>query len=188
MRKVKHVLRWALVGLTLSGLWQGSIAALAAGKAWLAPILVERAWAAGVEGPVHPPWPWADGRPAGLIEAPRQNVVRHVLSDASMRMLAFGPVAVNTQAGQVYFGHNDTHFAFLRHLRKNDTLFITREDRIKRPYRIADFQVMEEDAIRVPLQEGNGNDRVVLVTCYPFDALITNSSQRYVVTALAMPE
>ena len=24
---------------------------------WLAPILVERAWAAGVEGPVHPPWP-----------------------------------------------------------------------------------------------------------------------------------
>jgi len=188
MRKLLHASRWVLVGLTLTGLWQGGTAALAAGKAWLAPILVERAWAAGAEGSVHPPWPGADGKPAGLIEAPRQGIVRYVLSDASMRMLAFGPVAVKTQAGEVYFGHNDTHFAFLRHLRKNDSLFITGDDRVRRAYRIIDFQVTEEDAIRVPLEEGNDHDRVVLVTCYPFDALITNSSQRYVVTALAMPE
>lgn len=177
-----------ILGLAVAGFWHGGIAAVAAGKAWLAPILIERAWQAGADGPVRPPWPWADGRPQGVIEAPDQGIVRYVLSDASMRMLAFGPVAIKTEAGSVYFGHNDTHFSFLENLEKSDVLLITDADRVRRSYQITDLRIVEEDAIRIPIDEAADNHRVVLITCYPFDALISQSSQRYVVTALAMQD
>lgn len=176
-----------VASLVLFGLWQGGTAALSAGKAWLAPILIERAWAAGETGPVLPPWPWADGRPEGVIEAPAQQVTRYVLSDASMRMLAFGPVSLQTEAGRVFFGHNDTHFSFLESLEQGDVLHVTGDDRVRRSYQVTGFDIVEEDAIRLPVDESGGYGQVVLITCYPFDALISQSSQRYVVTALAMP-
>lgn len=188
MPERRRFFRWMILGLAVVGLWQGGTGAVAAGKAWLAPILIERTWAAGADGPLKPPWPWADGKPHGVIEAPGQGIVRYVLSDASMRMLAFGPVAVKTEAGRVYFGHNDTHFSFLKTLEENDVLQITDSDRVRRSYRITDLRIAEEDAIRVPIDEAGEKRRVVLITCYPFDALISQSSQRYVVTALAMPD
>ncbi|MEQ9491751.1 MAG: sortase [Alphaproteobacteria bacterium] len=188
MSRIRYALRWFIVGLSLAGIWQGGIAALAAGKAWLAPILVERAWLAAGDGPPRPPWPGADGRPAGLIEVPDRGIIRHVLSDASMRMLAFGPVAIKTDAARTYFGHNDTHFSFLRHLKKNDVVLVTGDDRVRRSYKVTDLRVAEEDAIRLPLDETDAEDRVVLITCYPFDASVSHSSQRYVVTAMAMQE
>ena len=187
MPKPVLILRWFVAILVLVGLWQSGIAALSAGKAWLAPVLIERAWAAGETGPVSPPWPWADGRPEAVIEAPALEVKRYVLSDASMRMLAFGPVSLQTEAGRVFFGHNDTHFSFLQTLEHGDVLQVTGGDRVRRSYQVTGFEIMEEDAIRLPVDESGGYGQVVLITCYPFDARISQSSQRYVVTALAMP-
>ena len=58
-------------------------------KAELAQWLIERSWKSG--GRV-PPWPWADTRPAAVLEAPAHGVRLLVLEGNSSRNLAFGPV------------------------------------------------------------------------------------------------
>ena len=73
--------------------------ALAAHAAWipvkaqLAQWLIERSWETGLAGGTAPaPWPWADTRPAALLEAPAHGVRLFVLEGNSGRNLAFGPV------------------------------------------------------------------------------------------------
>ncbi|MEJ2385113.1 MAG: class GN sortase [Xanthomonadales bacterium] len=165
--------------------------ALAAHAAWipvkaqLAQWLIERSWASGLaSGHAPPPWPWADTRPAALLDVPAHDVRLFVLEGNSGRNLAFGPVfADGTAQGRdrVVSGHRDTHFRFLQELRRGDRI------RLQRGAESAWYVVSQTDVIDSRTHDlviDPGLDRLSLVTCYPFDSPSAGGPLRYVVTAL----
>jgi sortase A len=181
-----------LLGLVCVSVWQAGEAAYIQAKAWMAQRLIAAAWdrslAAGV---ATKPWPWADTWPVARLEAPRQGAAVMVLAGASGRTLAFGPGHVDgtplpgDSGNAVVSGHRDTHFAFLRDLRSGDTLLVhSARGRVQR-YLVSGIEVVRSKDVRVLIDAGD--DRLTLVTCYPFDSPLPGGSLRYVVVAMRAP-
>ncbi len=162
-------------------------------KAWLAPPLIERAWHRSVAAGGQPvrPWPWADTWPVARLHAPGQGVERLVLAGDSGNALAFGPgyslasAPLGSEGLAVIGGHRDTHFAFLRRLRDGELLRLQLPDGQWRDYRVTDSRVA--DVRHESLALSPGAERLLLVTCYPFDALRPGGPLRYVVEAHPAP-
>lgn len=163
--------------------WAGGGAALQVGKAWLAPVLIKRAWAVAHDNgeTAGPPWPWADTRPVLRLTVPRLHVDRYILDGANGRALAFGPVLSRPGGVPVVFGHRDTHFAFLESIRVGDRLLVQTVNGPPVAYRVQEIAVRDQDDIAIV---SNGADApLVLVTCYPFHALDPGGPLRYVLLA-----
>jgi len=157
-------------------------------KACLAQVLLERAWQhAQTDGRAARPWPWADTTPIARLRVARLGVERIVLEGDSGRTLAFGPGWAPSSARpgapgvSVISAHRDTHFAFLRELRRGDDI-VVESARGTRRYRVAALRVEDSRDGAVALR-GDG-DGLVLVTCWPFDAIAPGGPLRYVVSAL----
>ena len=172
----------ALIGLILFG--QG---AYIHAKALLAQVLLERAFEKTITtGREIKPWSWADTWPVARIEVKRIGAHAIVLAGSSGQALAFGPghVERTPNAGErgiaVYSAHRDTHFAFLKHVTIGDEIEVTRNDGRHFRYRVDGTSVVRFDASGIdPLADGY---RLVLSTCWPFDAL-TSGPDRYLVHA-----
>ena len=175
--------------LVLIGLYQLSGAALIKAKAWLAPVLVERAWqqtlATGVAG--VKPWPWADTWPVARLRVPGRGVDQLVLAGDSGNALAFGPghalasAPLGSGGLAVIGGHRDTHFAFLRLLEPGELLHLELPDGSLSRYQAAAAHIV--DTRRETLRRDSGADALLLVTCFPFDALTNGGPQRYTLLA-----
>jgi sortase A len=175
--------------LVLAGGQQLAAAGMIKAKAWLAPILIERAWEKSLAqggSPVRP-WPWADTWPVARLRAPALGLERLVLAGDSGNALAFGPGHANASAQlgtgglAVIGGHRDTHFTFLQHLSLGATLQLQLPDGSWRDYHVETREVVDASAHALSPQAGE--ERLLLVTCYPFDALRANGPLRYVVGA-----
>ena len=174
-----------LIGI---GLWHTGSAGYIHAKAWLAQVLLERAWTATLAGETHVrPWPWADTWPIARLHVPALGVDRIVLAGASGRTLAFGPGHLDgtappgAEGHAVLSGHRDTHFRFLERLAEGSDLRVQRPDGTWRDYRVTATEVI--DARRARLADGDGTAALTLVTCYPFDAVRPGGPLRYVVFA-----
>ena len=179
----------ALVVLVL-GAWQLGQGAWIQAKAWLAQGLIAHAWSSTLDGARDvKPWRWADTWPVAKLSVPRLGIERFVLAGADGAALPFGPGHMHGTAlpgapgNSVLGGHRDTHFAFLRHLRRGDALVVERPDGARMSYRVASTDVLDRREIWVAKQDGTS--RLTLVTCYPFDALMAGGPLRYVVVAIA---
>ena len=154
-------------------------------KAELAQWLIERSWRQVVAGGEYTrPWPWADTRPAAILEMPGHGIRLVVLEGNSGRNLAFGPVFGDGTADSgdvVISGHRDTHFRFLENLEPGDHLKLTRKDGVKL-FEIVQTDIVDSSTTQMLMDPGM--DRVSLVTCYPFDTPAAGGPLRYVVTAL----
>lgn len=158
-------------------------------KAELAQVLLEHAWQQALANGGNPqPWPWADTTPVARIGIARLGVEQIVLSGDSGRTLAFGPgwAPSSTPPGAhglvVISAHRDTHFAFLRKLVQGDSVMLdTRQG--SRRYRVSATQIV--DVRHDMLPAADAADGLLLVTCYPFDALVPGGPLRYVVSAVA---
>ncbi len=165
---------------TLQALWIPAKAAL--GQA-----LLEHSWQELQAGnPGVKPWPWADTHAIALLEVPRLEIRQVLLSGASPRNLAWGPVWFtlngNHVSGDVVVsGHRDTHFSFLQHLQAGDELLLSTEAQQIR-YEIVQLEIV--DSRTATLNPLSDTRRLTLVTCYPFDALQAGGPLRYVVTAV----
>jgi len=175
----------ALLCIVLAA-WQFGAWGWIEAKAWLAAGLIEHSWAATLDGagPVRP-WPWADTWPVARLVAPRAGVERLVLHGASGRTLAFGPAWDSASAppgdpGLVLIsGHRDTHFRFLAELRAGDLLHL--EHRTGRAvYRIEESSVLDTRIEQI-VDRGD-DDRLLLVTCWPFGTLAPRGPLRYLVS------
>ncbi len=173
--------------LTAAGLVLFGQGAWIHAKAMLAQILLDRAFAETIKTG-HPvkPWSWADTWPVARIAVPRIGAQAIVLHGASGQALAFGPGHVDQtpDAGEpgvaVYSAHRDTHFRFLKDVRVGDDIRITRGDGKVFRYRVTGTAIVRYDASGIdPLAAGT---RVVLSTCWPFDA-VTSGPLRYLVYA-----
>lgn len=158
------------------------------GKAWLAQLLIERAWQRALAGESAPkPWPWADTWPVARLDAPAHGVSLFVLAGSSGRTLAFGPghqpgsALPGTRGNSVVGGHRDTHLAFLEKIRLGDRLQIQRADGRRVDYRVAQLDVLDKRDTWVA--RNDGERRLTLVTCWPFDAIQPGGAERYVVIA-----
>lgn len=138
---------------------------------------------------VHKPWPWADHWPVARLIFPARQKDLVVLEGDTGNVLAFAPGhAVGSGLGGddravVISGHRDTHFRFLADLVPGETVELeTLAGR--RAYRVDSAAVIDSRTGRIPLDGQSG--RLLLVTCYPFDALRPGGPLRYVVTAAAV--
>ena len=157
-------------------------------KAELAQHLLNRAWDRAAAGdPEAKPWPWADTHPVARLALPGGGEPLTVLAGASGRTLAFAPALMDGSAepgaagASVIAGHRDTHFRRLATLAIGDEVVVERPDGTSLTYEVTALDVV--DSRRAQLRLDADESIVVLVTCWPFDAVAVGGDWRYVVTA-----
>ncbi|HRO88852.1 MAG TPA: class GN sortase, partial [Chiayiivirga sp.] len=157
-------------------------------KAALAQVLVDRAFERALDGdPDARPWPWADTRPVARLRLADGGRSLVVLAGASGRNLAFGPahdpasVLPGEPGNSLISGHRDTHFRGLARLRPGDRIAIERADGRRLEFIVAALQVVDSRRTRIALD--GDVPRLILATCYPFDAVDPGGPLRFVVTA-----
>ena len=177
-----------MVCLLAVGLWQIGEGSWIYAKARLAQLLLQRAWSRTLAGEANvKPWPWADTWPVARLMVPSRHIDLIVLEGAYGRMLAFGPGRLESgstlrESGPIILtGHRDTHFRFVKRLRKGDQLVLQSKSGEYTSYRIREMRVVEAATGLIPMREDGPG--LVLVTCYPFDSPIPGGPLRYVVTA-----
>lgn len=177
------------VTLIITGCWFLGQSAYIHAKAWLAQALIENAWSNVNHGEHQAkPWSWADTWPVARLQVPRLDIDLYVLAGDSGRTLAFGPGHNFASARPGAIGHSiisahrDTHFSFLKDLQKNDEIIIQTPDR-KISYKVDSTWITHKDQASFPREDLHSN--LHLVTCYPFDTMITGGSERYIVSASA---
>lgn len=160
-------------------------------KAVLAQWLLERSWQARLtDGGTHAPWPWADTWAVARLHAPSLGIRQVVLAGDDGRALAFGPgwarasAAPGQRGTTVISGHRDTHFAWLAQLRAGDMLELETRDG-RRRYQVRGTRIADSRHEHLTLDDDG--DRLVLVTCWPFDAVPPGGPLRWVVEAQPLP-
>jgi sortase A len=184
-----RLLAAAALLMLAAGIWCIGGAAWMQGKAVLAQVLIQRAWATNVDDgkPHERPWSWADTTPVGRLEFVRQRRSMIVLAGDSGRILAFGPghrtgsALPGASGNSVISAHRDTHFAVLRNVRIGDLVRVENIEGHTVSYRIDALDVVDEHDLSVT--EQRGSDQLTLVTCWPFDAIAPGGPWRYVATA-----
>ena len=199
-KQIRNLATILIVLLFSASLWQLAAANWIQGKAIVAQHLLNRSWnetlisskPLDANQPVmHKPWPWADTWPVAKLIVPQYGIEQIILAGDSGSSLAFGPgyslasARPNTTGTTMISGHRDTHFGFLKNLKLNDILLIQTADSTV-SYRIIDIQIVDSQLFS--LQPDSHEKNLVLVTCYPFDALTAGGTSRYLVYASAIPK
>jgi sortase A len=193
IRPTSRAVAALMVCLLTIGLWQVGEGSWIYAKAGLAQLLLQRAWSRTLAGAAHvKPWPWADTWPIARLVVPSLGIDQIVLEGAYGRTLAFGPGHLESEDGLddsgtiILTGHRDTHFQFLKRLTQHDEIVIETVSGKNRRYLIRDIQIV--DSRKAFIRLGPGADRLILVTCYPFDAIAAGGPLRYVVIAESKEE
>ncbi len=179
-----------IVLLLLLAMQQLAQAGMIKAKAHLAPLLIERAWAASLSlgnGAPVKPWPWADTWPVARLQLPDYGVDQLVLAGDSGNVLAFGPghtlasAPLGSAGLAVIGGHRDTHFAFAGRVQTGAEIRLQLATGEQRLYEVGAVGVV--DSRRQPLAPAESAAGLLLVTCYPFDALAVGGPLRYLIEA-----
>ncbi|MBA4740993.1 MAG: class GN sortase [Burkholderiales bacterium] len=186
--RTRHLLLVVFVSLALWHLFEGGYIHA---KAWLAQQLIHNAWLESKNNSkTQRPWPGADTHPIARLTAKDGKVDLVVLSGTSGRTLAFGPghmdgtVPPGKFGNVVLSGHRDTHFDFLKHLNLGDQISLETRSGSTKWYEVINTEVVHQNDIQVALDAGD--DRLTLITCYPFDAVVPGGPMRYAVVARAL--
>lgn len=160
-------------------------------KAVLAQVLLDEAWQESLtSGERVRAWSWSDTWPVARLSVPSQEVDLIVLEGGHGASLPFAPGHLAGSALPGYEGisvlvaHRDTHFSFLAALNKEESINITRNDGKMVSYRVTSSRII--DTRKEGMKIGSMNSQLVLVTCYPFDAIESGTPYRYVVIADAV--
>jgi sortase A len=185
------MIKLTIIGLLLLGGWQFGSGSYIYAKAEVAQYLMADAWVKTREGNYGAkPWPWADTWPVARLTSKRHDIDLTILHGSDLRTLAFGPGhMVNTplpgdRGNSVVGGHRDTHFAFLQQVRVGDVFTVETHDQRLVQYQVDEVAIVDHNEVE-PVLDQSGN-RLTLVTCYPFEALVSGGPLRYVVVAKAV--
>jgi len=175
------------------GFWELGHGAWIHAKAWLAQLLLQRAWERTLRGEAAAkPWPWADTWPVARLRVPGHGVDLIVLSGVSGRTLALGPGHAPDSAlpgalgTEIVTAHRDTHFRFLERVRRGDEVFVEAPGGLIVRFLVQELSVV--DSRSAVIRGDPSAAALVLMTCYPFDAFVAGGPLRYVVTARADDE
>ncbi|WP_101756900.1 class GN sortase [Oceanicoccus sp. KOV_DT_Chl] len=160
-------------------------------KAQLAQQLIGYAWEQSLRTGLNvKPWPWADTWPVAKLQSEQLANDLYILKGAQGNALAFGPgwldesVQPNQPGTKIVAAHRDTHFRFLHRLKNNDVLTLINKQGLSARYLVESTEVM--DSVNEQLVVDKQLEQLLLITCYPFDAIEAGGPQRYIVRA--MPE
>jgi sortase A len=184
-------LRVLAVALAAVGAWQVGHGAWIHVKARVAQHLLQRAWVRTLAGESDvKPWPWADTWPVARLRVPAHGADLIVLDGVSGRTLAWGPGHADGSARPgapgtaIISGHRDTHFRFLEYLQAGDELIVDTPGRPPARFRVRQARVVDARTAVIGRAD-DGTAALVLLTCYPFDAIRPGGPLRYVVAAEA---
>lgn len=159
-------------------------------KAKVAQLLIHQAWQKQLSMPnaSFAPWPWADMHPVARLQLPSGDDWI-VLSGAQGESLAFGPghlVSTNTPGNgfSVIGGHRDTHFHSLKNISIGQEIRLQTQQGLWQHYRIKSVDIVN---IKHSPLLSELEHQLVLVTCYPFHGVQSNTQQRFVVRAVPIP-
>jgi sortase A len=160
-------------------------------KAVIAQELLERSWKQTLEhGSPIQPWPWADHWPVAQLKLPRTTSELIVLSGDRGSSLAFAP-GWNTKSAKpgeqgvtVISGHRDTHFKRLKDTEIGDLIDIVTTQGETVNYQVKTIEVVDSRVATINTEQSG--QALVLVTCYPFDAVVAGGPLRYVIMAEIM--
>jgi len=171
----------------------GSSAYWMKAKSVLGQHLLNQAWnKASRTGEAHKAWPWADTWPVARLTVANTSKSLVVLEGTSGEAMAFGPGRVTESsltAGKGSFaiaGHRDSHMSFLQDVKNGDVLILESLDNAKTEYTVVEQHILNSET--QPLSVPQNLHALVLITCYPFNALQTGGPLRYVVIAQPLPE
>jgi sortase A len=179
--------RWLALLLLAGSAWLFAGAAVIHGKAQVAQWLIAHAWRQNAGSAPARPWPWADTWPVAELTVPSLGKTQYVLHGTSGQALAFGPgldpggAAPGEPGVMLLAGHRDTHFAWLASVAPGTELRLTDRAGDLRVYEVVRTRILDS---RVGPLEAGRHDGLVLVTCFPFDAVAPGGPLRYVVEAL----
>ena len=172
----RHLLL-GVVGILLGALaaWQLGSGALIHARAWVGQALLEQAWARQQDGAdPAPAWPGASTWPVARLEFPGKEVDRLVLEGSDGPSLAWGPgrmrraAPVNGSGRVIIAAHRDTHFRFLEFVEPGEQAVLTDSAGGRRAWEVQSTRVVDSREKRLELD--SADDRMTLVTCYPFNA------------------
>lgn len=179
-----------LAGVAI-GLWQVGQGGWIYAKALLAQHMLQRAWARTLAGEREVrPWPWADTWPVARLRVPVHGIDLIVLDGVSGRTLAFGPGHAGGSARPgapgtaIVSGHRDTHFRFLQRVTPGEEIVVETPGRPAVRFHVREATVVDARTAVIG-SAGDGTVALVLLTCYPFDAVNPGGPLRYVVAAEA---
>jgi sortase A len=186
-----RALRALALALAAVGIWQAGHGVWIYAKARLAQHLLQRAWTRTVAGEQDVrPWPWADTWPVARLRVPAHGIDLIVLDGVSGRTLAFAPGHASGSARPgaagtaIVSGHRDTHFAFLARVQPGDEVIVDTPGNPPAYFRVRETSVVDSRTAVIRRAE-DGGAGLVLLTCYPFDAIRPGGPLRYVVAAEA---
>lgn len=122
-----------------------------------------RQWAACKNSPepAQPGEPVAWMTLPGLISSP-------VLSGADKSSLSLSPCAETIGKATVIMAHRDTHFHNLKNARPGTPVHLELRNGKQKDYRLTDHLIVDADRAEQTLLDYSGEDRLILLTCYPF--------------------
>ena len=194
MISLSRGMRWLSTLLICAGLWQLGGGTWLLLKAELAQYLISDSWQRQLSsGEIHKPWPWADTWPVAQLKLGEDKPLV-VLQGISGQALAFGPgmyeTAPNSAGGEtgaplaIIAAHRDTHFRGLKRLHPGMPVQLQGRDGRWHSFRVQSTQVVDSRTGALPeFTQENAAPGLILVTCYPFDAVDAGGPLRYVVYA-----
>ncbi len=175
----------ALIAFTA---WQWGHAGMIQAKAWLAPILISRAWTeTRTHGINVKPWPWADTWPVARLSVPSLDIDQYVLAGTNGAALPFGPghMSGSAEPGSngtiVIAGHRDTHFGFLPRVQPGTQVRLETADGRHATYVVAEKSLV--DTRKEDLVLSADATELLLITCEPNSTFSTRGPWRLVVRA-----
>ena len=157
-------------------------------KARVAQLLLQYAWYKTImTGEDQLPWRSFDGFPVLRLTIPRYEVDQIVLAGTSGQSLFFGPAfhkeskLPGSGGTTVLSSHRDSHGIYIKQLKKGDIIKL--QDRFQEwhTYTIDDFVILNVKTDTITTT--NAKEVLLIITCYPFNALTSGTPLRYVVSA-----
>ncbi|WP_426357910.1 class GN sortase [Pseudocolwellia sp. HL-MZ19] len=162
-------------------------------KAWLSQELIAYSWeVTQTTKEPSPPWPWADTTAIAKMDIERLNKSMVLLKGTDPTTLAFSAgvmhqySTLSSNRPFVIAGHRDTHFSFLQDVQMEDVIKLGDINGNTQRYRVESIEIIDSD--KTPLLLDMGEPELLLITCYPFNAMRAGGSLRYVVKAKKLNE
>ena len=158
-------------------------------KARVAQILLQYSWHKTLTtGKNYQPWPSFDGTSILLLEIPNHNISQIVLKgNSSGQSLAFGPsldensFLPHEQKVTIISTHRDSHGVYIKKLKLGEEIRLQDQNKNWHSYTIDEFFIINVKEEKISME--NDSQRLLLVTCFPFDSLRSGTPYRYVVNA-----
>ena len=149
-------------------------------KGICAQLLLEKAWSITKRtGNSSKAWSWADTLPVAKLKIPEISLNQIVLEGEEIEAMTFGPAIIESSLESknvIIAGHRDSFFRNLAELKEGDIIKLEKADK-NLSYKISN--VIITDPLDTKWLEPTFNDRITLITCYPFNS-IGEAPMRYI--------